>query len=125
MHGRSTRSLGCMATVSEALTDAIRYWELRRIAYNVVLAIIVVAVFAFYWPGSRAALSSDVAQGMFILAVLANVAYCAAYVVDVPAQVSAFGASWKRYRWVLFAIGVLFASVITRLFAAGMFANAA
>ena len=114
-----------MATVSEALTDAIRYWELRRIAYNLILAIIVVAVFAFYWPGSRAALSSDTAQGVFILAVLANVAYCAAYVVDIPAQLSAFAASWKRYRGVLFTIGVVFAGVITRLFAAGMFANAA
>jgi hypothetical protein len=114
-----------MTTLSEALTDAIRYWELRRIAYNAVLAIVVVAVFVFYWPVSSAALSSDVAQGIFILAVLANVAYCAAYVLDIPAQISGFGVTWKRYRWALFAIGVVFAGVITRLFADGMFANAA
>ncbi len=104
----------------DVLTDAIRYWEVRRIAYNVALALVVVAVFAFKWPQSRSAMSIDLAQTVFILAVLANVAYCAAYAVDIPAQASGFGASWKRYRWVLFAIGVAFAGIITRFIALGL-----
>ncbi len=114
-----------MMTFRDSLTSAIRYWEIRRIAYNVVLAIVVVAVFALHWPQSSAAISSNLIQGMFILAVLANVAYCAAYLVDVPAQMSGFSASWKRYRWILFAIGVVFAGIITRFFAEGMAGNAA
>jgi hypothetical protein len=111
-------------TIRDALTDAIRYWELRRIAYNGVLALIVVAVFAVHWPQSRAAVTADLAQGMFILAVLANVAYCAAYPVDIAAQSSGFSATWRRYRWALFAVGVLFAGIITRFIAIGMVANA-
>lgn len=114
-----------MNSAREMITDAIRYWEPRRIAYNVVLALVVLAVFGLNWPQSKSELSGDLVQGLFILAVLANVAYCAAYVVDVPVQMSAFAASWKRYRWVLFGIGVLFAAILTRLLASGMFAHAA
>jgi len=112
-------------TIRDALTDAIRYWELRRIAYNVILVAVVAVVFVLQWPESRSSLSADVAQTLFLLAVMANVAYCAAYVVDVVAQYSGFVAAWKRYRWVLFVVGVVFASIIARFFAAGMFSHAA
>jgi hypothetical protein len=112
-------------TVRDALTDAIRYWELRRIAYNAIVGAVVVVMFMLQWPESRLSLSADLAQTLFILAVLANVAYCAAYVVDVVAQYSGFVATWKRYRWVLFAVGVVFAGIIARFFAAGIFSHAA
>jgi hypothetical protein len=112
-------------TVRDVLTDAIRYWEVRRIAYNAVLVAVVVVVFVLQWPASRSALSADLAQTLFILAVLANVAYCAAYIVDVVAQYSGFQAAWRRYRWLLFLVGVVFASIIARFFAAGMFSHAA
>ena len=113
------------ATVRDALNDAIRYWEARRIAYNAILLLVVVAVFVLHWPQSRSALSADLAQTLFILAVLANVAYCAAYVVDVVAQYSGFQTVWKRYRRFLFLVGVVFASIIARFFAMGMFSHAA
>ena len=112
-------------TVRDALTDAIRYWELRRIAYNAVLVAVVGVVFMLQWPASRSTLSADLMQTLFILAVLANVAYCAAYVVDVVAQFSGFQPTWRRYRWLLFAVGVAFASIITRFFAEGMLGRAA
>jgi hypothetical protein len=112
-------------TISDVLTDAIRYWEMRRIAYNVILIAIVLTIFVLHWPESQSAISVDLLQRFFILAVLANVAYCTAYVVDIAVQSSAFRASWKRYRWVLFAIGVVFASIIARFIAAGIFSHAA
>src|ERR1700682_6340500 len=112
-------------TARDVLTDAIRYWEIRRIAYNAVLAAVVVVVFMFQWPESRSALSVDMAQTLFILAVMANVAYCAAYVADFVAQYSGFRATWQRYRWLLFVVGVVFAGIIARFFAAGMFTHAA
>jgi hypothetical protein len=112
-------------TVRDALTDAIRYWELRRIAYNAILAVVVAIVFVAQWPQSRLTLSTDLAQTLFILAVLANVAYCAAYVVDVVAQYSGFRDVWTHYRWALFAVGVVFASIIAKFFAVGIFSHAA
>jgi len=109
----------------DVLTDAIRYWERGRILYNSILAVIVVAYFVMNLPGARGHLSFDLLQSLFVLAVLANVAYCAAYLVDVFAQLSAVRAAWLRYRWVLLAIGILFAAIITRFFSQSLFANAA
>jgi hypothetical protein len=105
----------------ESTTDAIRYWEPRRLAYNAVLAAIVVAYFGFCYPASKGALSIDKGLLLFVLAVLANVAYCTAYVVDIFAQASGYRERWLKYRWVLFSIGTLFAGVITRSFALGLF----
>ena len=100
----------------EAATDAIRYWEPRRLAYNGVLTAVVLIYFGLGYPESKAALSVDTILFVFLLAVLANVAYCAAYVVDVFAQVSGFRDAWRKYSWTLFGIGTLFAAVITRFF---------
>jgi len=62
---------------------------------------------------------------VFILAVLANVCYCAAYLGDLFVQVSGFRAAWQSWRWVLFAIGVAFAAIITRWFAIAFFTSGA
>lgn len=105
----------------EALTDAIRYWEIRRLVYNSVLAAIVLTYFALGYPASKASVSTDLIQFFFLLAVLANVAYCAAYVPDVVAQLSGYREKWRRYRWIVFVIGLLFAGVITRFWAVGLF----
>lgn len=104
----------------EILSDAIRYWELRRIAFNVVLVLIVAALFMVGLPGSRARLNVDLILGIFVLAVLANVAYCAAYPVDIFAQLSSLRSTWLRVRWMLFAVGLLFAAIIARYLAAGL-----
>lgn len=97
----------------EVLTDAIRYWEPRRIGYNGVLTLIVLGWVVFTWPHLRAAFTWSSVSVLFVLAVLANVCYCAAYLVDVPVQCSAFRDSWRRRRWLLWLIGVIFAGVIT------------
>jgi len=108
-------------TLRESATDAIRYWEPLRLAYNLVLAIVVLSYFWIGYPASKSALSLDVALIVFLLAVVANVAYCAAYVVDVFAQASGYREVWRKYRWALFAIGTLFAGIITRFVAMGIF----
>ena len=63
----------------------------------------------------------DLLLSLFLLTVIANVAYCSAYLVDIFVQASGFRELWQRYRWVLFAIGTTFAVVITRFVAMGMF----
>lgn len=105
----------------ESATDAIRYWEPRRLVYNAVLAAIVLIYFRLGYPASKEALSIDMTLLLFELAVLANVAYCAAYVVDIFAQASGYRDQWRKYRWTLFTIGMLFAGVLTRFFALSMF----
>ena len=89
--------------------------------YNLVLAAIVITYFGLGYPGSKSVISIDFALALFILAVVANVAYCAAYLADVFVQASGFRQVWQRSRWILFALGKTFAAVITRFVAMGMF----
>ena len=97
----------------DVITDAIRYWEPRRIGYNVVLAGIVLGWIVLTWPHFRSAFNWSSVLAVFVLAVLANGCYCAAYVVDVVVQYSAFRDLWRRGRWDRWLIGVAFAGVIT------------
>lgn len=99
-------------SLREALSDAIRYWELRRIVYNLALAAVVVALAIVSWTQIRGSLSFEVLLGLVVLAVLANVCYCAAYVVDLPMQLSSHVGTWKRWRWLLWLFGVLFGTAL-------------
>ena len=81
----------------------------------------VLAHFVFGWPESREKLSLDLALGIFILAVLANIAYCAAYLGDLFVQFSGLHEAWRRGRVVLLAVGTMFAATITHFFAKGLF----
>ena len=102
-------------------TDALRYWEPRRFAYNGLLAAIVLWYFAKGWPESLHGIGFDGIVGIFILAVLANVAYCAAYVVDLFLQFSDYREQRGRWRMVILTVGFAFAAALTRFFAMGMF----
>ncbi len=105
----------------DALSNAVRYSEPRRILFNAVLLAVVVAVYVMNLPASRANLTFDSMQALFVLAVLANVAYCAAYIVDVPLQVTSFRAEWLKFRWALLLLGVAFASVLANFLSHGFF----
>jgi|SRR5579884_4123408 len=62
-------------------------------------------VLIYFGLNSTKMLSVDGLLFVLILAVLANVAYWAAYVADVFAQLSAFRPLGLRYRWILLTIG--------------------
>ena len=93
-------------------TDALRYWERRRIFYNFVLLAVTACWLVATWPHFRPALTLRSLPPMVILAVLANVCYCAAYLVDLPFQLSAAGSAWKRRRGALWVVGTLFAMLL-------------
>ena len=80
-------------SLRDCATDASRFWEPRRVLYNLVLATIVGIYFGITYPISRTMLTLDFCLGLFLLAVVANVAYCAAYIVDIFAQCPAFANS--------------------------------
>jgi hypothetical protein len=107
------------ARLSTSVASALRYWEPRRLIYNAVLALVVVAEFAAAWPASREKLSLDAVLGLFLLAVLANIAYCAAYVIDLFVQFSGLDAAWRRGRVVLLIVGTAFAAALAHFFCEG------
>ena len=101
---------------STYVANGLRYWEPRRVIYNAVLAVVVIVHVMLAWPSAREKLTSDVVLSLFILAVLANVAYCAVYVVDLLVQFSGLDTEWRRGRVVLLIVGTAFAATLAHFF---------
>ncbi|HLX94291.1 MAG TPA: hypothetical protein VKU37_00945 [Verrucomicrobiae bacterium] len=97
--------------MKDIITDSLRYWEPRRIAYNAVLALAVAGSFLYYQP-PLAALGWPPVIGLLFAAVLANVLYCAAYAADLLVQLSDYQAAWRRHRWLLWMAGTTLAAGI-------------
>ncbi len=98
--------------VRALFADAFRFWELRRLYYNAALLIVVAAWIFVTWPHFRPALTWNSLLIMSVLALFANVLYCAAYLVDIPLQSSPFGKVWRNRRWMLWTLGTIFAILL-------------
>jgi hypothetical protein len=97
--------------MKDIITDSIRYWEPRRVAFNAVLALVVAGSFFHHQP-SLATLTWPPVIGLLLAAVLANGLYCAAYAADLWFQLSDYQAAWRRHRWLLWVVGMAFAAGI-------------
>lgn len=107
-----TQSAGSSpGTPREALLDAMRHWEPRRIAYNFVLAAVLFTWFVLTWPHFRAALSGRSLLELLTLATIANACYCAAYLAEIVVRHSSLRSTWKGRRWALWLAGTLLAVV--------------
>lgn len=70
------------------------------------------------WPHFRSVQLLGIPSGdahpalliLIILAVLANLCYSAAYLVDIPLQLTY--STWPKYRWALLLAGTLFAILL-------------
>ncbi len=100
------------AELGEIFGDAIRYWESRRLMYNTVLVGVVLTWLGATWPHFQSALHPGALLPLTILAGLANLCYCAAYLADLPMQYSPFRMAWRRWRWSLWLAGALLAIAI-------------
>jgi len=107
-----------------ALSDAVRYWEKMRVVYNIGLLLIVAGHFIYNMPRSVDVINVDFILMFIVLAVLANVFYSAAYIVDVFLQLTDLAAVWRKKRWILFTIGFIFAAIITRFVSMDIFVPA-
>jgi hypothetical protein len=110
-HSRQSQSLTNSPT-GPVFLNAIRFWELRRLFYNLALTAAAIFWLVATWPHFRPALTLHSLFLLSILALMANACYCAAYLVDIPMQLSTLGATWKRRRWILWLAGTLFALLI-------------
>jgi hypothetical protein len=96
-------------------TNAIRFWEKARILFNLVLILVSIGTLYLYFGDMGRSMRYLGSQGLliFILGFLANIAYCAAYPVDTLVQLSDYQEGWKKGRWILWAMGTVFASALT------------
>jgi hypothetical protein len=94
------------------IDEAIGFWEARRILYNLLLTAVTVFWFVLGWSHFRPGINLQLLLVLLVLAALANVCYCAAYLVDIPLQYSSFRAAWRRRRWWLWLAGALLAMLL-------------
>jgi len=99
--------------LQRVLADAIRYWEPRRARYNLLLAAETLGWLVFTWPHFRPALTWLALLKLLVLAGLANVCYCAVYLVDIPMQYSAPLITRPRWRRTVFVLGTVSAAMLT------------
>jgi len=119
--GSDVRPRGFWSRASQYVASSLRYWEPRRLVYNAVLALVVLEHVWAAWPVSRDKLTLDFVLGLFILAVIANIAYCGAYVADLFLQFSGLDIARRWGRPLLLAIGCAFAATIAHFVAQGFF----
>jgi hypothetical protein len=104
---------------SDTITDSLQFWEIGRVAYNIILTAVVVSTVG---PATMLHFSPVNFAALGVLAVFANVLYCAAYPVDLFVQASHWRDTWRSTRWLLWITGTgtaaffaysLFAAVVT------------
>ena len=81
------------------LTDAMRFWEPRRLVYNLILAVVVMVWLVASWPHFRPAFTRQSLLLLAVLGLLSNACYFAAYLVDLPMQSLSVVDALKRQRW--------------------------
>jgi len=108
--GHSTST--ALERVGDFITDALHYWEPMRIAYNLILAgIVAAAALHVGFPAEQWSFADTL--NFLVLAVIANILYCCAYLADIPVQLSAYRARRASVRLVLFGVGSFLAGYFT------------
>lgn len=97
------------AKPSPRFGEAVRFWEPRRAWYNAALFIVVLLWVGLTWPHFRPAFTLDALGKMLVLALLANVCYSAAYLVEVVIQAVSSDIARRRFRWAVWILGMLLA----------------
>ncbi len=107
---------GARPSFREVAGNAIHYWERRRLIYNLVFTSVVLVQGIASGTVISRWFDVGMAFAYVVLAVVANLLYCAAHVVDVFMQLSNLRAAWLENRWMLFVTGTGFAALITYSF---------
>ena len=96
---QSSRTFGskphqCVAgrIIGKGLADAARFWEPRRLLYNLLLAGVVLVCVTKTWPQFRPAITLESLGIMTVLALLAT------YLAEVLVQNATSRAAWNRQR---------------------------
>jgi hypothetical protein len=99
-------------SLRRGLAKACRFWAPRRIHYNLLLLLVAATWVVATWPHFRPAFALVPMLQFAGLALLANVCYSAAYLVDLLIQLSVSSARWAAARGALWVAGMLLAILL-------------
>jgi Mn2+/Fe2+ NRAMP family transporter len=100
-------------TFREALSNALGYWERRRLVYNAVLFGVALVLFLLGQPETRTFLNVTGLLLFLVLVMAANLLYSVAYLPDLALQLSSYRNQWLRWRKFLFWFGLCFGALLT------------
>jgi len=92
--------------------SATRFWEPRRLIYNLILTAVALFWLIMGWTHFLPALTWSTLGIVSVLALLANLCYCAAYLADLAIQQLLPNSAWNRGRWAVWSLGTLFAMLV-------------
>jgi hypothetical protein len=92
--------------------EAIRFWEPRRLIYNLLLLAVTVTWVLATWPHFRPAMNLIAALQISVLGLLANVCYSAAYLMEFALQGASSGKLRQSLRWAVWLVGTILAFVL-------------
>ena len=95
-----------------SIRNATRFWEPRRLIYNMILTVIALFWILKGWSHFLPAMTGSSLGIVSVLALLANLCYCAAYLADLAIQNLLPNFAWNRSRWAIWSLGTLFAIVL-------------
>ena len=96
----------------EGLARAMKFWEPRRLLYNVLLAAVVAGWVVGTWPHFRLALTAYAGLQLAVLALIANVLYSAAYFVEIVLQLPGLPPAWSHLRSTIWVLGTVLAILV-------------
>lgn len=97
----------------DGLLEAVRFWEPRRLFYNLLLLAVTVTWILATWPHFRPAMTLTAALQVSVLGLIANVCYSAAYLVEFPLQAASSGKVRQILRWAVWLVGAVLAFILT------------
>jgi hypothetical protein len=92
-----------------SIRNATRFWEPRRLIYNAVLTATALFWITRDWSHFLPAFTWSSLGIVTVLALLANLCYCVAYLADLAIQNLLPNSKWSSSRWAIFLLGTLFA----------------
>jgi hypothetical protein len=92
-----------------SIRNATRFWESRRLIYNAILTATTLFWLIKDWSHLLPAFTWSSLGIVTVLALLANLCYCAAYLADLAIQNLVADSRWNSTRWAIFTLGTLFA----------------
>ena len=98
--------------LSEIITNALRYWESRRIRFNVLLIILAFGRFLFSGTHLPTVSFFKSSPYLFLFLIQANLAYCLCYLPDVFVQLSEFRSLWLRRRFWIYGLVLLYSCIV-------------
>ena len=103
--------------LSKELYETIKWWEQRRIFYNIPVGLAGLIPFFVFPPSSIRDINFLIFfMGIFVYAFFANLCYCFGWTIDILKSFYFENPTYGKSKSILFALGLIFSILFTLMF---------